>query len=98
MMCGGVGEVNAATDEVKAMVSELLGSVNEKTGKNYTDLTALQYTSQVVAGTNFFVKVKANDGSFLHLRIFRPLPHTKENPELHSVLENKSEDDVLGYF
>lgn len=43
-------------------------------------------------------QVKANDGSFLHLRIFRPLPHTKENPELHSVLENKSEDDVLGYF
>ncbi|VDH95986.1 cystatin-A/B [Mytilus galloprovincialis] len=103
MMCGGLGNIVDADDDVKVLVEQvrrhlLTGAVNEKTGKNYGKLAALKYGTQVVAGTNYFVKVKSDDGSILHLRIYQPLPHTNQPAELHSVQENKSEEETLTYF
>ena len=37
----------------------------------------LSYKTQVVAGTNYFMKVSVKDKVF-HARVFRPLPHTNE--------------------
>ena len=37
---------------------------------------------QVVAGTNYFVKVKISAASCVHLRIYKPLPHTGEHPHV----------------
>ena len=36
---------------------QVLDSVNTQTGNKYSKLTAVKYGSQVVAGTNYFVKV-----------------------------------------
>ena len=41
--------------------------------------------SQVVAGTNFLMKIQVSEASdgFIHVKIFRPLPHTRQPAELH---------------
>jgi hypothetical protein len=43
---------------LQIFVLKILHEVNAKTGKNYQKLTAIEYRSQVVAGHNYFVKVK----------------------------------------
>ena len=72
--------------------------------------TPLECSSQIVAGTNYFVKVRTSedrssqdDGSCVHLRIFKPLPHTSEPMQLVSFRFKKggcdlSVGDVLDYF
>ncbi|XP_063399429.1 cystatin-A-like [Mytilus trossulus] len=37
-------------------------------------ITSLTYRTQVVAGTNYIVKVKTQDNDYMLLRIFQPLP------------------------
>ena len=49
--------------------------------------------SQVVAGTNFLMKIQVSEAAdgFIHAKIFRPLPHTREPAELH-----EHSDIILG--
>jgi len=42
--------------------------------------------------------VNVDDNKFLHVRVFRPLPCNNGSLEVHSVQENKSEQDPLEYF
>eukprot|EP00913_Durusdinium_trenchii_P020505 g19263.t1 len=64
----------------------------------FSEFTAISYTSQVVAGTNYFVKVKVGDGKFCHLRVHQPLPHTGQPPAVHSLQMDKAEGDAIEYF
>lgn len=88
-MLGAHGQSKTATPEVQAMVDGLLGDVNTKLGTSYAKLTATHFTSQVVAGTNF--KVKATSGSdVVHLKVFRPLPHTGQPHQLTEAVGGKT--------
>ena len=53
---------------------------------------------QVVAGTNYFVKVKIGGGEYIFLRIFVALPHANAPPELSDVQFGKTESDQIAYF
>lgn len=64
----------------------------------FSEFTAVSFTSQVVAGTNYFVKVKVGDGKYCHLRVHQPLPHTGQPPAIHSVQMDKAEGDAIEYF
>ena len=44
------------------------------------------------------LKVKTGENSYIHLRIYRPLPPNSDQLELHSLQENKAESDQLTYF
>ena len=45
---------------LNVLKKKVLKEVNTKTGKKHAKLTALEFCSQVVAGLNYFVKVKKN--------------------------------------
>merc|ERR1719382_2440703 len=91
MICGGTkpGEMEATT-KVQAICDTLKDVVQGQASVagwsgEITSIKALTYTSQVVAGTNYFVKAKINDTDFFQLRIFEPLPHTQQPAKLHSI-------------
>ena len=50
---------------------------------------------QVVAGTNYFVKVHVGDNKHVHLRIYQDL---QQNVSLHSHQTDKSHEDEIEYF
>jgi len=87
-----------ADAEIQKICDKLKPDVESKAGKKFNDFTALNYHSQVVAGTNYFVKVHTGNDECVHLRIFRPLPHTHEEPSLHSHQMSKSRTEPITYF
>lgn len=98
--CGGASEEKEATAEIQAFCDELKEEILQKSGKSSASLfKALKYTSQIVAGTNYFVKIQIDEnGESIHARIFMPLPHTGGKCELSSVQANKSREDAIEYF
>lgn len=102
-MCGGTGAAKEATDDIQTICDLLKAEIGQKVGKdNFSVFKALQYKSQLVAGSNYFVKIQvAESGDCIHVRIFEPLPcnnDTNQRVFLHGVQDGKSTDDALEYF
>ncbi|XP_071617719.1 cystatin-B-like [Heliangelus exortis] len=98
MLCGGVGATQPATGETQKIVDEVKNQLEEKVGKTFDVFTAVEFKTQVVAGTNYFIKVHVGNDEFMHLRVFRSLPHENKPLSLHSYQSSKAKHDELTYF
>ncbi|XP_069802088.1 cystatin-B-like [Dendropsophus ebraccatus] len=96
--CGAVGDVNPADAEVQEVVQKVKAAFEAKSGVNTAEFKAVTFATQVVAGTNYFVKVSLGGGHFCHLRIYQPLPYTKQGPRLDGYELDKTEQDTISYF
>nr|CAH8860489.1 unnamed protein product [Trichobilharzia regenti] len=98
-MCGGVGAAREPSAEEKEKLGKLLDKhLETHLGRKPQKYDILQISSQVVAGTNHFVKVKVDDSEYIHAKIFEPLPCHGTEMKLHSILKDKKEHDALTYF
>ena len=95
MMCGGFGSSRPADDNVKAMATEMKPKVEQALGKTYTQFEAVSFTTQVVAGTNYKIKVKVGDEDYVHIKVFVPLPCNGTEKQLLSQEADKKLNDVL---
>ncbi|XP_049421891.1 cystatin-B-like [Epinephelus fuscoguttatus] len=98
MLCGGTGPAADATEEIQKLCDEVKPSAEAKAGKTYEIFTAKSYTSQVVAGTNYFIKVHVGGDEHVHLRVFKPLACNGGGPELSDMQHNKTHEDPVVYF
>ncbi|XP_018427569.1 PREDICTED: leukocyte cysteine proteinase inhibitor 1-like [Nanorana parkeri] len=95
---GGFSEPRAPSKEDQAVTDKVKGEFIKKTGQNTSEFKAVLLCTQVVAGTNYIVKVKIGGDKYVHLKVFEPLPHTNEGPSLVSYQLNKKKDDKLEIF
>ncbi|XP_005292799.1 cystatin-B-like [Chrysemys picta bellii] len=98
MKCGGLTGVQPATAETQQVVDEVKLQVEEKEGKKFEVFTAVEFKTQVVAGINYFIKVHVGNEEFLHLRVFKSLPHENKPLSLSSYQSSKTKHDELTYF
>ena len=63
-------------DEHKALFGGLKAEIEAQAGTTYGSLEPVAYTKQVVAGMIFQVRYKTDSGDFIHVKVFKPLPHT----------------------
>lgn len=93
---GGVEELIPANAEVQGFVNKIKPSLETKANKKFSLFKAIEYRSQVVAGTNYFVKVQVGENEYAHVRIY---VHFSGNPvQMDAFRLNKAKSDELDYF
>ena len=51
--------------------------------------------TQVVAGINYLFKIEVDNGEYLHVKVYKPLPYTQQPPEVSEVTEGQTADSEL---
>ncbi|XP_041352657.1 cystatin-A-like [Gigantopelta aegis] len=97
VLCGGATPMKEATEEVQEICNKIRAELEEKVGKTFSDFKATHFSSQVVAGINYFVKVSIGDAKYLHVKIYKPLPRQGEASVTDYQLD-KTADEPIGYF
>ncbi|EDO38843.1 predicted protein [Nematostella vectensis] len=98
-LCGGVSkELKEADEEVQAICDKIKPKAEVESGRKFDVFKATHYKTQVVAGTNFFIKVHVGNNNYVHLRVYRTLPCAGETLKLSAMLVDKSESDEVQYF
>lgn len=95
---GGTSDTEPATAEVQAIADQVKSQLEEKTNRKYPMFKAVEYQSQVVAGTNYFIKVQVDDDEYVHIRVYERLPQENKPMSLTDYQTNKSRGDELKYF
>ncbi|KAM6292273.1 cystatin-A-like [Porphyrio hochstetteri] len=98
MMPGGLSEAKPATPEVQLMMDQVKPQLESRENRIYDTFEAVTYKTQVVAGLNYFVKVKAAAEAYIHVKVFVALPQENEGPRLVGYQTGKTKDDPLVYF
>uniref|UniRef100_A0A3B4XM95 Cystatin-B n=1 Tax=Seriola lalandi dorsalis TaxID=1841481 RepID=A0A3B4XM95_SERLL len=91
-MPGGFTDPMDATEEIQKICDQ------KNTKKVYEEFRAVKYTSQVVNGTNYLIKVHVGGHIYLHLKVYQTLPCDGGQVVLRGVQEHKTEDDPLVPF
>ena len=94
-MCGGFNNAKDADDKVKAMALELKAQTEQKLGAAYTEFEAVKYKTQVVAGTNYLIKVKVGPEQYVHIKVWEKLPCYGGAKELTQAEGGKTLGDAL---
>ncbi|XP_006108160.2 cystatin-B-like [Myotis lucifugus] len=95
---GGLSETRPATAKIQAIADKVKSQLEEKENKKYPIFKATEYKSQVVQGTNYFIKVQVADDDFVHLRVFEGLTQENEALALSNYQTNKTKQDELTSF
>ncbi|KAK2158776.1 hypothetical protein LSH36_164g06010 [Paralvinella palmiformis] len=95
--CGGTSPAVEADDRVQSVCDKVKASLEGKVGHKFNEYKALTVTKQVVAGTNYFVKIHIGNEEYIHVRIFHPLPG-QGDPEVHSYQLDKTKEDEVEFF
>lgn len=94
-MCGGFTGAQPADDQVKNIANEIKPKLEAATNKKYGEFEAVSYKTQVVAGTNYVIKVKVGNNEFVHVKVFQPLPCNGTELQLLKHSEGHKLDDNL---
>ncbi|XDV21672.1 hypothetical protein PO909_026715 [Leuciscus waleckii] len=101
---GGFTTVQIVTEEVKEICIKVKSEMEKKTGIHFKDYIPLLYKSQVVAGTNYLVKVDIcqengqKEDKCVHAMIFQALPCYGGELTVTGVLHPKTLMDPLVHF
>ena len=86
-MVGGPTEEKDADEDVKKLAENLKKQVEENRNTTFTTFEAVKFTTQVVNGVIYKIKVKVGDDQYIHLRALKNLPHKGGNVVLRTVEE-----------
>jgi cystatin-A/B len=94
-MCGGFGGVKQVDDKIIEELGKVKSSIEAKLNSTFNVFEPVHYKSQVVAGTNFLVKIKVDNEKHIHVKYHRPLPCNGTELILLEATSGHSETDNL---
>mmetsp|Transcript_27030 Transcript_27030/g.41053 ORF Transcript_27030/g.41053 Transcript_27030/m.41053 type:complete len:108 (-) Transcript_27030:117-440(-) len=88
-VCGGHSEAKPITsnDELQSLVLALKQDAESKLSSEFPRFEATHVRSQVVAGMvyHFRIVIGDNDDDVVHMKVFKPLPHTGDSPSIMEI-------------
>jgi len=102
-MVGGLGSVKERDADVDIVIAKVRDEIEAKAkaeSVRIDEFTVISYATQVVAGTNYFVKIRLNkdDGGHVHARIYEKLPCYGAEVTLDAIAHGKKHDDPIEYI
>ena len=91
---GGHSAEKEATSEIQGITDQLKSQVESKANKSFSTFQAVKYTSQVIAGMQYIIKIKVGDNEYIHVHAIRA-PKEGAEPVLKDLELDKSESDKL---
>lgn len=95
-MPGGLSELKNADDEIQLIVDEIKEIFFTKFYNSET-FEVDSYKTQVVNGTNYFIKIKT-DKEHVHLRVHQSLPCNSSKITYVNQQLDKTKTDEITYF
>nr|XP_037281227.1 cystatin-A2-like [Rhipicephalus microplus] len=93
---GGLSqELKPADATVQEICDKVRSDVEKKLGQNFAEFTPVNYRTQVVNGTNYFVKVRVGSDQYVHVRAHKSI---QGDVTLAAVQDNKSLNDEVEHF
>jgi len=90
---GGWTNANSSVNEdVKKVAEAVKEAIEKNTGKTYSHYEVVAYKTQIVAGVNYFLKIKVGDADYVHAKVWAKLDRSHE---LTTVEGGKKESDDL---
>ena len=91
---GGYGEESSEVQQVQEIANTIKADIEAQLGTAYSIFNVVSFKTQVVAGTNYFMKIEVNN-DYIHAKAFKSLPHEGSVVSLTSVVAGKSVNDPL---
>ena len=88
-MAGGFKPAQDADADVQTILDGVREDLAARLqGVDVSTVTALSYSTQVVAGVIYLIKARcgADNGPIVHVKIIKPLPHTNQPPSIMNVV------------
>ena len=95
MLDGGFGEVKEVDEDVKILAYNMKEKVENALGETFDVYEPVLYTSQIVAGTNYKIKIHVGNERYIHITIYVPLPVYNNPNELLEWESDKTLFDPL---
>ena len=91
-MCGGHSALKEMDAEKLAYFNGCRAAIEERLGHAVTHFEPVAYTSQVVAGTIYWVcvRVAEGDNGYAHAKIFQALPYTGAGPVVQNAYDGQT--------
>ena len=81
-MPGGFNIAKEATEEVQTLAKGMKDQVEKQLGQTFDKFDAVVFSTQVVAGTNYLIKVQVGEEKFVHIKVHVPLAFKNAPNEL----------------
>jgi len=95
MMPGGLKPPQPINDESRTLALQMKPQIEAKAGRTFSSFTPVEFSTQVVSGVNYFVKIDIGEGEFIIARIYRDL---QRNASVHSVKTGLGATEAITYF
>lgn len=89
------GYADAGADEAQTIANAVRSDIEQRLGHPAVLFNVLQSRTQVVAGTNYRLKVQVSETECVHVRVYQPLPHTHLGPTVKDFKAGKTLEEPL---
>ncbi|XP_067896921.1 cystatin-B-like [Heterodontus francisci] len=97
ILCGGTSNEKSATPEIQQLADSMKPKIEEAAEKKFDVFVVKSFKTQIVSGTNYFIKIHVGGDDYVHAKIFKDLP-CRGGTEVTGVKANKLHNDELDYF
>merc|ERR1712086_599373 len=96
-LAGGHSDEKEMDEEKTTLFTsdDFKNAVSEKAGQQFATFEPVKYKQQVVAGMIFHIKYKVDGDKFIHVKVYKGLPHMGNVVECQELAADQTADSPI---